>query len=260
MFQHRVLLVLNILAVLTPSAVFATPAAGAKIHERCCFFLTADSDAEVKETFTGDTPRGKQQGSVSWMLVGIFRYREQDGFADLDNVGPSHEHGIRFTKDEIRSYLVLQNPPDTVGTPVAEPGTCGIFKRKRIERSPQVNLFRGNVEVNVSGYEDPGCMYGLSMIDWTVNSGPEGYAPWSDKFRASRDFFRHGRGTYRRQTGFHSSYSPDHDYGVDAIYDHTGFLKVEWFPRRALDRRLDEIRDYHKGYGFGDLCSHVPCE
>jgi hypothetical protein len=258
--MQRAALVLDILVALAFLAILSAPAAGAKTHQRCCFFLTADSDAEVKETFKGDTPRGKQEGAVAWKLVGVFKYREQGGFADLVHVGPSHEHGIRYTKDEIRSYLQLQEPPDTVGMPVATPGTCGIFKRKSVERSPRVSLFRAKVAVYVSSYEDDGCMYGLSMIDWSVNSGPEGYGPWGDEFRAPpRNFFRHGRGTYRRSTGFHSTYSPLHDYGVDAEYDHTGFLRLEWFPPRALDDRLQQIRRYHQHYDFGDLCSHVPC-
>jgi hypothetical protein len=260
MSQSRAFLALNFLAALILSATFATPAAGAQAKQRCCFFLTADSDAGVKETFATEATRGTQEGTVSWLLVGIFRYREQGGFSDLTNVGPAHEHGIRFTNDEIRNYSRLQNPPDTVGTPVAEPGTCGVLKRKRIERYPNVDLFRGKVTVNTRGYEDVGCMYGLSMINWKIDSGPEGYNPWGDEFRApSRNFFRHGKGTFRRQTGFNSTYSPNSDFGVNAIYDHTGFLKIEWFPPRALDNRLKQIRSYHQNYNFGDLCSHIPC-
>jgi hypothetical protein len=261
MSRCRTLLVLNVLAALVLSAAVAMPAAAGQPRQRCCFFLTADSDAVVEESYDTDTTRGTQEGIVSWLLVGIFRYREQGGFWDLTNVGPAHEHGIRSTSDDIRNYSRLQNPPDTVGTPVAEPGTCGVLKRKRIERYPNVDLFRGKVLVSVQAYEDPGCMYGLSMINWRINSGPEGYNPWGDEFRAPpRNFFRNGRGTFRRRTDFTSTYSPNSAFGVSTIYDHAGFLKIEWFPPRALPRRIKQVRSYHQNYNFGDLCSHIPCE
>jgi hypothetical protein len=244
---------LGLLAALLVSVAVATPAAAD--GKRCCFYIAADSDAEVKETFSGETTRGKQQANVAWMVAGIFGYEERGGFSNLIHIGPAHEHWILVMNDEIRSYFT--NP---AGTPVAEPGTCGTFKKKRANGYPRVGLFRGEITVSADGKEDDGCMYGLSMLTWDVNGGSEGYSPWGEDYKAPpRDFFRKARGTYRRPTGFHSTYSPEAAYGVAAEWDHQGFLKVEWFPRRMLDRRLGQLRDFHKGYGFGDACSHVPC-
>jgi hypothetical protein len=260
MTQRRWLYIFAVLTAAIVSAGAALPAAGAADGQRCCFFLKADGNSEVNETFEGDTPRGKQRGSVAWRLVGIFRYVERGGFSDLVKVSPAHEHGIRFTEDNIRHYSQLQDPPDTVGRPAADPGACGVFERKRIERHPRVDLFRGNVSVYTRAYEDRGCMYGISMINWSVNGTPTGgFSPWGDEFRApNRNFFRNGRGTYRRQTGFTSNYSPLREYGVETSFEHTGFMTIEWFPARALDRRRKEVRNYHEGYKFKDLCSEIP--
>ena len=234
------------------AALSTADAAGAK--KRCCFALNVVSTAQQQNTWSAEDYKGTDEQYVHWRLRGLFRYREQAGFADLEKASPAHAVSVLTTRSDVTEYI---NEPG----PVAEPDTCGVRTEKSRVDFPRVDLFRGELVMHADDVLNAsGCLYGHANNNFeTLGTATEGYDPWGLVLPApARRYFRRGERAIEKHFVKDSAQDTSRDGGHGTNEAVFGEAKIRWFPPGRLDAERRQLRRYHESYRFDDLCDHIP--